>query len=101
MWKSYIKVYKYLKTVAAYLDDVFVFDIYPDLASPVDTTRGFFENLRRHNLKRPPANKAKRGATEVDFLGYTISSSGASPNAFKATPPHKTYMHIYAHYNHN
>ena len=35
--------------------------------------------LRKHNLKLSPA-KAKLGATDADFLGYTISSC-VSPNA--------------------
>ena len=76
------EVIKDLERVAAYFDDVIVFD--PDPASHVDNIRALFQRLRKHNLKLSPA-KAKLGATNADFLGHTISSTGVSPNAGKAT----------------
>ena len=72
------EVIKDLERVAAYFDDVIVFD--PDPASHVDNIRALFQRLRKHNLKLSPA-KAKLGATNADFLGHAISSAGVSPYA--------------------
>ena len=74
------EVIKDLVNVAAYLDDVIVFD--PDPAAHVLNIRAFFKQLRKHNLKLSPS-KAKIGATEADFLGHTISPAGIKPNAGK------------------
>ena len=74
------EVIKDLERVAAFLDDVIVFD--PDPAAHVANIRSLFERLREYNLKLSPS-KAKLGAIDADFLGYTISSSGVSPNADK------------------
>ena len=71
------EVIKDLDRVEAYLD-VIVYD--PDPAAHVANIRALFERLRKRNLKLSPS-KAKLGATDADFLGYTISSSGVSPNA--------------------
>ena len=67
---------KDLDRVAAYLDDVIVYDPYP--AVDVINIRSLVERLYKHNLKLSPS-KAKLGATNADFLGHTISSSGVSP----------------------
>ena len=83
-----------LKRVAPYLHDVIVFDPDPEPVSYVTNIRTFFECLRKRNPKRSPA-KAKLAATDADFLGHNISSSGFSPNVEKATPSHKTYMYTY------
>ena len=74
------EVIKDLDRVAAYVDDVIVFD--PDPAAHFANIRSLLERLRKHNLKLFPS-KAKLGATSADFLGHTISSSGVSPNADK------------------
>ena len=74
------EVIKGLDRVAAYLDDVMVFD--PDPATHVDNIRSLFERLGKHNLKLSPY-KAKLGATDADFLGHNISSCGVSSNADK------------------
>ena len=46
------EVIKDLKQVAAYLDDVIVFD--SDPIAHVQTIRSLFERLRKHNLKLSP-----------------------------------------------
>ena len=47
--------------------------------------------MRKHNLKLSPS-KAKIGATDVDFLGHTISPAGVRPNADKVTALMKMTM---------
>ena len=74
------EVIKGLANVAAYLDDVIVFD--PDPAAHVLNITELFKRLRKHNLKLSPS-KAKIGATDADFLGHTISPAGIRPNASK------------------
>ena len=74
------KVIKGLDHVAAYLDDVIVFDADPSLH--VANMKEFFLRLRKHNLKLCPS-KATIGATDADFLGHTISPAGIMPNAQK------------------
>ena len=74
------EVIKGLANVAAYLDDVIVFD--PDPSAHVPTITGPFKQLRKHNLKRSPS-KAKIGATVADFSSHTISPAGIRPNASK------------------
>ncbi len=74
------EVIKGLERVAAYLDDIIVFD--PDPTAHVANMRALFERLRKHHLKLSPA-KAKIGATTADFLGHTITAGGFSPNADK------------------
>ena len=59
-----------LDHVAAYLDDVIVFDVDPSLH--VANIKEFFLGLRQHNLKLSPS-KATIGATDADFLAHTIS----------------------------
>ena len=58
------EVIKGLAQVAAYLDDVIVFD--SDPTAHVKTRRALFERLRKHNLKLPPS-KARLGATDSNF----------------------------------
>ena len=55
--------------VAAYLDDVIVFDFDP--TAHVKTIRALFESLRKRNLKLSPS-KARLGATDAIFLGHSI-----------------------------
>ena len=78
--------------VAAYLDDVLVFD--PDPTAHVKNMHTLFERLRKHILKFSPS-KAHLGATDADFLGHSISRWCASergqnfyldPNADAAGP---------------
>lgn len=77
--RSLTRLSKYLERVAAYLDDVIVFD--PDPAFHVDI-RALYEGVLQQNLKLSPA-KAKLGATDADVLRRTISSFGANTNADK------------------
>ena len=60
---------KSLVIVAAYLDDVIVFD--PDPSAHVLTITRLFKQLRKHNLKLSPS-KATIGATDTHFLCHTI-----------------------------
>ena len=76
------KVIKGLEQVAAYLDDVKVFDSEP--TAHVKTIRALFELLHKHNLKLTPS-KADLGATDADFLDDFISPAGVRPNAKKAS----------------
>ena len=73
------EVIRDLDRVAAYLDDVIVFD--PDPTAHVANIRSLFGRLRKYNFKR--SAKVMLGATDDDFLGHTISSFGVSPNADK------------------
>ena len=50
--KAINEVFKDLKQVAAYLDDVIAFD--SDPIAHVQTIRSLFERLRKHNLSFPP-----------------------------------------------
>ena len=74
------EVIKGLKQVAAYLDDVIVFD--SDPIAHIQTIRSLFERLQEHNLKLSPS-KARLGATDAKFLGHSISPAGLRPNAEK------------------
>ena len=76
------EVIKGLAQVAAYLDDVIVFD--SDPTAHVRTIRALFERLRKHNLKLSPS-KAHLGATDANFLGHSISPAGIRPNAEKVS----------------
>ena len=67
------EVAKVLGQVAAYLDDVIVFD--SDPTAQVKAMRALFERLRKHNLKFSPS-KTRRGATDVDSLGHFIPPAG-------------------------
>ena len=58
------EVIKGLERVAAYLDDIIVFD--PTPSDHTANIRALFERLRKHRLKLSPA-KAKIGATTADF----------------------------------
>ena len=78
--KVITEVIKGLERVAAYLDDIIVFD--PDPIDHVANIRALFGRLRKHHLKLSPS-KAKFGATTADFLGHTISAGGYSPNSDK------------------
>ena len=71
------EVIKDLKQVAAYLDDVIVFD--SDPIAHVQTIRSLFERLRKHNLKLSPS-KARLGDADANFLGHSISPAGLRPN---------------------
>ena len=64
------EVVKDLKQVAAYLDGVIVFD--SDPVAHARTIRSLFERLQNHNFKLSPS-KARWGATDVNFLGHSIS----------------------------
>ena len=66
-----------LKEVAAYLNDVIVFD--SDAVAHVRTILSLFERLRKHNLKLSPS-KARLSATDAKFLGHSISPAGLHPN---------------------
>ena len=74
------EVLKGLANVAAYLDDLTMFD--SDPSAHVLTITEPFKQLRKHNLKLSPS-KAKIGATDNDFLCHTISPAGMRPNASK------------------
>ena len=76
------EVTKGLEQVAAYLDDVIVFDSDPSIH--VKTIRALFERLRKHNLKLSPS-KARLGATDADFLSHSILPAGVRPNAEKGS----------------
>ena len=76
------EVIKDLKQVAAYLDDIIVFD--SDPIAHVQTIRSLFERLRKHNLTLSPS-KARLGATDANFLGHSISPAGLRPNAEKVS----------------
>ena len=76
------EVIKGLTQVAAYLDDVIVFD--SDPVTHVRTIRSLFERLRKHNLKLSPS-KARLGATDANFLGHSISPAGLRPNSEKVS----------------
>ena len=76
------EVTKGLEQVAAYLDDVIVFD--SDPSAHVKTIRALFERLRKHNLILSPS-KARLGATDADFLGHSISPAGVRLNAEKVS----------------
>ena len=67
---------KGLKQVAAYLDDVNVFT--SDPSAHVKSIRSLFERLRKQNLKLSPS-KSRLGATDADFLAYSISPAGVRP----------------------
>ena len=72
------EIIKGLARVAAYLDDVIVFD--SDPSANVKTVRALFERLRKHNLKLS-SSKARLGATDANFLDHSISPEGIRPNA--------------------
>ena len=74
------EVIKGLDRVAAYLDDVIVFDADPSLH--VTNMKEFFLRLRKHNRK-PSPSKANIGTTHADFFGHTTSPAGIMPNAQK------------------
>ena len=76
------EVIKGLEQLAAYLDDVIVFD--PNPTAHIKTMRTLFERLRMHNLKFSPS-KARLGATDVDCSGHSISPAGVRPNADKVS----------------
>ena len=76
------EVIKGLTQVAAYLDDVIVFD--SDPVTHVRTIRPLFERLREHNLKLSPS-KARLSATDANFLGHYISPAGLRPNSEKVS----------------
>ena len=68
--------------VAAYLDDVIVFD--SDPTAYVKTIRALFEPLRKRNLKLSP-KKAHLDTMDVNFPGYSFSPAGIRPNADKVS----------------
>ena len=76
------QVIKGVKQVAAYLDDVNVFD--SDLITHVQTIRSLFKRLRKHNLKLCHS-KDRLGAPDANFLGHSISLTGLRPNAEKVS----------------
>ena len=79
------EVIKDLTQVAAYLDDVIVFD--SDPISHVQTIRSLFERLRKHNLKLSPL-KVRLGATDANFQGHSIPPAGLHQiNVHKDTVP--------------
>ena len=76
------EVTKGLEQIAAYLDDVIVFN--SDPSAHVKTIRALFEQLRKHNLKLSPP-KARLGATDADFLSHSISPTGVRQKAEKVS----------------
>ena len=66
-----------MEQVAAYLDEVIVFD--SDPTAHVKTIPALFKHLRRHNLKLSHS-KARLGAAGADFLGHSLSPAGVHPN---------------------
>ena len=76
------EVIKDVNQVAAYLDDVIVFD--SDPIAHVQTIRSLFERLREHNLELSPS-KARLGATDANFLGHSTSPASLRPNAEKVS----------------
>ena len=76
------EVTKGLEQVAAYLDDVIVFD--SDPSTHVKAIGALFERLRKNNLKLSPM-KARLGVTDADSLGHSISPAGVCPNAEKVS----------------
>ena len=74
------EVIKGLEPMAAYLDDVIVFE--SDPTAHVRTMRALFERLCKHNPKLSPS-KARLRATDADSLGHSISPAGVRPNAEK------------------
>ena len=78
------EVIKGVERVAAYLDDVIVFDPDPtdhvaNILALLGRLRKHLGRLRKHHLKLSPSN-ATIAATIADFLGHTISAGGYSPN---------------------
>ena len=69
-----------LEHVIMYLDDAIAFDASPK--THVRTLREFLSRLRTHDLKLSPS-KARLGATELDFLGHSISPAGLHPDTNK------------------
>ena len=69
---------KGLAQVAAYLDDVIVFDSHA--TAHVKKIQALFERLRIHNLKLSPSKACLR-ATDTKFLGHSILPAGIRPNA--------------------
>ena len=78
--KDISEVLKGLKQVAAYLDDVIVFD--SDPTAHVQNMRALFKRLRNNNLTFSPL-KARLGATDADVFSHPISHAGVRPNADK------------------
>ena len=76
------EVFKDVKQVAAYLDDVIVFD--SDPVAHVRKIRSIFGRLRKHNIKLS-LSKARLGATDANVLGHSISPAGLRPNAEKVS----------------
>ena len=65
-----------LEHVIMYLDDAIAFDASPK--THISTLREFLARLRKHDLKLSPS-KARLGATELDFLGHSISPCWFAP----------------------
>ena len=74
------EVIKGLERIAAYLDDIIVYD--SDPAAHTANIRALFGRLRKHNLTLSPSI-AKIDATKTDILEHTIPPDGVSPNADK------------------
>ena len=74
------EVIKGLERVAAYLDDIIVYN--PDPAAHTVSIRAMFKNVRKKKLKLSPA-KVNITTTKAHFLRHTISPDGVSPNADK------------------
>ena len=72
------EVLKGLAQVAAYLDDVILFD--SDPTAHVKRIRTFFERLRKQNMKLSPS-KARLDASNANFLGPFISPAHIRPYA--------------------
>ena len=66
-----------LNMLSCILDDAIAFDASPK--THVRTLREFLSRLRTHDLKLSPS-KARLGATELDFLGHSISPAGLHPD---------------------
>lgn len=76
-----------LKNTTTYMSDAIVFN--ENLIAKCFPFVIFSSNYRSTSTKLSPT-KSQLGATEADFLGYSISPSGISPNASKITALAKT-----------
>ena len=75
------EVVKCLDRVAAYLEDIIVFD--SDPAAHIDNISALLERFLENNITISPA-KAKSGTIEADFLGHTFSPTCGSPDTDEA-----------------
>jgi hypothetical protein len=70
------------ESVLAYVDDTLVFTPSPNFEDHLKALEAVFERFRLYNLKLHP-KKCILGASEMQFLGYTINSHGYAPSLAK------------------